>query len=144
MVLESLLFFVPATILLACGLFRLFRVLIYKDKCTEKVSATITDFKYIEYMRFSYYKSPIYKYTYDGVEYNVKSKMCYLEKSDDKNKGHLVYLMINPNKPSQIYDCTSKYVADTAFYIVFAIIVSFFGFYILFNKDIDIGLFKNL
>ncbi len=133
--LESLLFFAPATILMGCGLYRLFRVLTYRYKCTEKISATVTDFKYIEYIKFSYFKSPIYKYTYNDVEYNVKSKMCYLDENDDKRKGHLVYIMVNPNKPSQIYDCTHQYIIDTIIYFAFALATLYAGIIVLHKND---------
>lgn len=113
-----------------------------KNRCTEPITATVdgyhTDTSRSSDGTYSTYYFPVFKYTYDGVEYTTQSN--YGSGEYMYSEGDEVALMINPDNAKEIYDSSNRsnvvvnVLIGIGLSIILFILVVLFGVYLLRRK----------
>lgn len=132
----SFIFFSAICLFLGIGLsFSSFKDLLV---CSEKVTATVIEYHYVEHKRDKDDYFPVYSYAYNGKEYKTVGR-------DSSNseilKGERVKIRINPDDPQQICDNIEiKEIIISLFFIVVGVSL-LLGSIIYYIKAISKNLF---
>lgn len=101
----NLLFSIFETLIFGLGsiffLIMSFRIIHLKVCCKHKIEATIDNYKQERKHRGPDYYVPIYKYTFNGTEYEVEGWSGFFDKNDIPSK---MDILIDEKQPSHVCD----------------------------------------
>lgn len=111
---DSFMLYICGLILMGIGLWLLLSELLRKERCTQPVSAVVTDFISTKNRRGFKYYTPVFTYSFEGTEHTAKLYFC--TRSGQFRIRQEVEIFVDPNAPDKIYlpDSYTIWIGSTA------------------------------